>query len=299
MHDLIEVRRAFNALIDVWRRAGDEHAARAVAELAVAQGLWQRTEQRPLHFLPALAARPVHDPSAFYLVRYLESHVEEIAREVLHELGDEGRGLMPVEEPLVASGAWDLTVFYEGGMRFDATCRRFPRTAAILDDAPEEIRRAGVVMLSWLKPGTLILPHCGFSNARLRVHLPLRAAAGARLRVGDQWLTWEDGRCLVFDDSFEHEVRHDGDQPRLVLLLDMFHPALGAAERADFVARHGVDPARKAAEVAERMGLRALEVLDDDRLAVRMAPEQDRRIRRYLRESGQRGIDLDAQGAGA
>jgi aspartate beta-hydroxylase len=297
MAELTSVRRACNALIDAWRQAGNEEAARAVAEQAVAQGVWQRWNQRPIHYVPRLAALPVHDPAAFYVVRYLESHADTIAAEVLGSVGDEGAGLLPVEEPLVASGAWELAMFHEGGMRYDATCRRFPRTAAILDDAPEEIRQAGVVMLSWLKPGTYIVPHCGFSNARLRIHLPLRPAQEATMRVGDRTLTWQYGRCLVFDDSFEHEVRHEGDKPRLVLLLDIFHPALSAAERADFRDRHGVDPQRKAAEAAERIGLRAVELLDDERLAVRMAPEQDRRMRRYLRESGLRALDLDSPAA--
>jgi hypothetical protein len=244
--------------------------------------------------MPELAARPVHDPKLFYLVHYLEARVDAIAEEVLGVIGDCGEGLMPVEEPLVAAGAWDLAVFHEGGMRFDATCRRFPSTAAILDDAPEEIRQAGVVMLSRLEPGTCIVPHCGFSNARLRVHLPLRPASGATLSVAGHTLSWEYGRCIVFDDSFEHEVRHDGDQPRLVLLLDMFHPALGTEERKAFCKCFGIDPVRKVEEVAEGIGLRAIELMDDDRLAVRLVPEQDRRIRRYLRESGLVALDLDA-----
>ena len=29
---------------------------------------------------------------------------------------------------------------------------------------------------------------------------------------------------MAFDDSFEHEVIHDGDEPRIILLLDFWHP---------------------------------------------------------------------------
>ena len=38
--------------------------------------------------------------------------------------------------------------------------------------------------------------------------------------------TWSAGRCLVFDDSWEHEVWNDSAAPRSVLLLDVSHPDL-------------------------------------------------------------------------
>lgn len=41
---------------------------------------------------------------------------------------------------------------------------------------------------------------------------------------------WQAGQCLVFDDSFEHAV-HIGDAPRLVLIVDVFHPHLTRNER--------------------------------------------------------------------
>jgi hypothetical protein len=30
----------------------------------------------------------------------------------------------------------------------------------------------------------------------------------------------------AFDDSFEHEVVHMGERPRVVLVVDLWHPAL-------------------------------------------------------------------------
>lgn len=294
--DIADVRRACNALIDAWRRVGAEARAQEVARLAVEQGIWLRPEQRPIHFLPQLAAKAVHDPASFYLVRYLEAHADAIADEALGQLGNGGLGLMPVEEPLVATGGWDIAMFYEGGMRFDATCERFPGIARLIDDGPEEIREAGVVMLSWLHPGTYIVPHCGFSNARLRVHLPLRTAAGATMRVAGQSLEWERGRCLVFDDSFEHEVHHDGSEPRLVLLVDMFHPGLGAASREEFVQQFGINPERKAREWMGSLGLQSIALAEADTFNVRFAPEQERSIHRHLRECGLPALDVAAIG---
>ena len=37
---------------------------------------------------------------------------------------------------------------------------------------------------------------------------------------------------LAFDDSYRHEVRHDGTRRRVVLVVDVWHPALSAEEVA-------------------------------------------------------------------
>jgi aspartyl/asparaginyl beta-hydroxylase (cupin superfamily) len=37
---------------------------------------------------------------------------------------------------------------------------------------------------------------------------------------------------MIFDDSFEHEVRNDGESDRVILLVDIWHPELTPEERA-------------------------------------------------------------------
>lgn len=38
------------------------------------------------------------------------------------------------------------------------------------------------------------------------------------------------GRCLVFDDAFEHEVWNPSGETRAVLVFDFWHPDLSDAE---------------------------------------------------------------------
>jgi aspartyl/asparaginyl beta-hydroxylase (cupin superfamily) len=35
---------------------------------------------------------------------------------------------------------------------------------------------------------------------------------------------------LLFDDSFEHDAHNDTDAPRLVLIVDLWHPGIGSDE---------------------------------------------------------------------
>lgn len=60
------------------------------------------------------------------------------------------------------------------------------------------------------------------------------------LIVDGKTLTWELGKCLLFDDSFLHSVTHSGNMSRdqssapvnrIVLIVDMWHPDLSLNER--------------------------------------------------------------------
>ena len=55
----------------------------------------------------------------------------------------------------------------------------------------------------------------------------------AKLRVADQYLSWKNGELFVFDDSFDHEVWYENVQnvPRLILIIDLWHPDLSEEKR--------------------------------------------------------------------
>jgi aspartate beta-hydroxylase len=78
-----------------------------------------------------------------------------------------------------------------------------------------------------LQPGAHVLPHVGVTNQRLVMQFPLSGWEGVRFRVGDEWRTYHRGSAMVFDDSFEHEVVHEGSAPRVVLYAVLHHPELG------------------------------------------------------------------------
>jgi hypothetical protein len=45
-----------------------------------------------------------------------------------------------------------------------------------------------------------------------------------RIRVGDDYQSWEEGKGMVFDDTFNHEVWNDSDHQRVVLFVDFIRP---------------------------------------------------------------------------
>lgn len=127
------------------------------------------------------------------------------------------------ERQLYGAG-WTVFGFYAFGRRLEENLALCPETARLLAAVPD-LTTAG---FSRLAPNTHIRPHVGYTDAVLRCHLGLVVPAdGCALRVGDETRRWEEGRCLVFDDTVEHEAWNRSSFDRIVLLLDFLRPRTG------------------------------------------------------------------------
>lgn len=92
----------------------------------------------------------------------------------------------------------------------------------------------GEIIFSRLAPQTRIDAHCGPTNLRLTAHLPLlvpNKSEDCKIRIKKKWYHWKIGKILLFDDSYEHEIRNDTDQVRIVLLIRFFHPLLSRGQQ--------------------------------------------------------------------
>ena len=186
---------------------------------------------------PDLEARPWHDASDFPLAGYLEAHFEEIRDEIL---ALEPARFHRESERIERAGDWDVAFFYERGRRREEVCEACPVTTRGIETLPAMLTAAGLSYVSRMRPGTHIRPHRGPTNLRLRCHLGITVPDGdCALRVGDATRPWQEGRCLVFDDYFEHEAWNHTDRDRIVLIVDLWHPGLSAAEVRLLEGLHG------------------------------------------------------------
>jgi len=183
--------------------------------------------QRPKHYFGGLTAQPWYDPAGFEWTARLEEGYETIRGELSRvcALGY----LQPHHQGLADRGRWDVYYLYYLGRRVEENRRRCPQTAQIVDAIPQ-IASTGLVYFSVLTAGTHIAPHNGPINTRLRCHLGLFVPQDCCMRVGVETRSWEEGKCLIFDDSFEHEVWNSSQETRIVLVLDIWHPDLTPAE---------------------------------------------------------------------
>eukprot|EP00435_Cladocopium_sp_Y103_P009312 s4468_g2.t1 len=135
------------------------------------------------------------------------------------------------------SGRIRVTVLNDAGKRKHPGSSAHERIPAVAEYVTS--------LFSQLLPGTRLRSHCGPSNLRLTCHLGIRIPSGCKIVCGGEPRCWEEGKCIVFDDSFEHEVLHEGDEARTVLLVNFWHPDVPPEMRQGLMtaARSPHDPA--------------------------------------------------------
>ena len=240
----------------LWR-LGDAHASTipALHALGAARSVWAYELQRPVELLQRdITAKPFWESNELPAAQALEAAYETILAELrsLRQAGKDSDAaaeaelspVPPMEDsatskvgfsqyrsPVVSSGAWKDFQFFASCRKDVAHCAACPATAAAIAACPGiNSMIFGSSFFSALAPGTHLDAHCGPSNLRLRVHLGLEVPDGCRIRVGTETRAWEAGKCLIFDDSFEHEVWHEGDEERIVLICDLWHPDVNLEE---------------------------------------------------------------------
>lgn len=227
-------------------RPGDEIGAMRVDHaLGMLKGERQVYLQEPsVLYYPYLSQRQYFEREEFDWVAALESATADI-REELKALVDEGADFRPYVEndPDRPAGdfaglndnlSWSALYLWRDGRIVEENARRCPRTMAALEKVPLSHigGRTPAVLFSRLEPGAHIPPHNGMLNCRLICHLPLIVPKGCWLRVGNEKREWEEGKLLIFDDSFEHEAMNPTNDLRIILLFDVWRPELSTGERS-------------------------------------------------------------------
>ena len=118
---------------------------------------------------------------------------------------------------------WKTFFLYGYGFEAKLGVEMCPRTAALMRQIPG----MKTAMISILAPRKHILDHRGPYKGVLRYHLGLivpEDAESCRIRVGEDIRHWEEGKSLIFDDTFNHEVWNDTDETRVVLFVDVLRP---------------------------------------------------------------------------
>mmetsp|Transcript_19050 Transcript_19050/g.34451 ORF Transcript_19050/g.34451 Transcript_19050/m.34451 type:complete len:544 (+) Transcript_19050:85-1716(+) len=160
------------------------------------------------------------------------------------------------DDHLVVSGrSWKEYVLFGTGAKEND--KDAPFTKQLLrSQVPDAVSLAeqggGEVIFSRLAPRTHIKAHCGPTNLRWTAHLGLvipDSGSDCQIRVRDKWYSWSAGKITLFDDSYEHEVRNDTDETRVVLLMRVWHPELLKVQRGFFLSEAC---ARKEEEVEKR-----------------------------------------------
>jgi Aspartyl/Asparaginyl beta-hydroxylase len=170
------------------------------------------------------------------------------------------------------SGQWDWHSYMNKGSIQGHFCTHFPQTSDLLHQGLRQrteenggLRQGQPIMddehlyphllfegtpfgfcfFSTLSGGSKIQAHTAPMNLRLRLHVPLIVPTGdtatnsdrpaCGIRVGPFVREWKEGSVMVLDDAYNHEVWNDTDEPRVILLIDIWHPDIPPVEKKAIV----------------------------------------------------------------
>lgn len=159
------------------------------------------------------------DPSRFSFVADLESDWQTIREELVTLPSD---AFDPWVQRQMHGDGWSVYGLFAMGKKIKRACQACPKTAGILSQIPG-VSLAG---FSRLAAKTHIKPHVGWAKSVYRLHLGLIVPDECGLRVGSETKNWVEGKCLVFDDTVEHEAWNQSDHPRSTLMLDFLRPGI-------------------------------------------------------------------------
>lgn len=171
---------------------------------------------------------PFISPKQFPWTKQLESYWLSIRQEVellmrYVEVLPNFQTISPREAYLTQDDGWKTYFLYAFGLYAKGNCERCPETTKLLRQIPG----LQCAFFSILAPGKRIPAHRGLYKGVLRCHLGLIVPQPNHqcwIRVHQHTTYWEEGKTLIFDDTFEHEVHNATDGYRVVLFLDIARP---------------------------------------------------------------------------
>jgi len=171
---------------------------------------------------------PVLEKAHFPEFKVLEDNWRDVLGEVteilkfrdqvpkFHEVSTDQKNISKGDE-------WRTFFLFGFGTKLARNCAKAPKTAAMLETIPN----LQTAWFSILAPGAHIPPHKGVTKGIVTCHMGLivpKDRENCRLRVEDEYCTWQEGRIFVFDDTYKHEVSNNTDEERVVLLWHVDRP---------------------------------------------------------------------------
>lgn len=151
--------------------------------------------------------------------------IRQEALSVLH-LAEPAHQVAPVAFGNIGKEKWKLFMLKWYKQTYPEADQKCPETMKLLRQCPQ-VKSA---LFSILEPGKYIPPHVGIFKGSLRYHLALQTPhppENCYIMVDGKRFVWQEGKSFLFDDTFEHSVRNDTDQYRIVLFCDVERPLTG------------------------------------------------------------------------
>jgi aspartyl/asparaginyl beta-hydroxylase (cupin superfamily) len=182
---------------------------------------------------------PYLSPSVFPWIETMEANWQKIRAELDEVLRFQDdlpnfQDISTDQATITDDDKWKTYFFYGYGFKSEANCGRCPETTKLLEAIPG----MKTAFFSILGPHKHIPEHSGPWKGVLRYHLALMVPEPTDkcgIKVDGEVAHWEEGKSLLFDDSFEHAAWNDTDGTRVVLFMDVVRPLKSPASQINEV----------------------------------------------------------------
>lgn len=130
--------------------------------------------------------------------------------------------ISPDQTYISSDDKWRMFFLKGAGMTFKKNASNFPALMSVLN----KDRRVVSAYLSVLGPEKALNPHEGPWAGVLRMHMGLIIPDPEKCHInveGDKY-HWQNGRVVLFDDTYNHYAVNETDELRVILFIDYMRP---------------------------------------------------------------------------
>lgn len=168
------------------------------------------------------------DNATFPWSRDIEDNWEKIRDEAMAVMTDPEE-IPPLEEispdhkGIARNRKWKSFFIWGYGYRSEENAKLCPETTRLVERIPGLVS----AFYSIHVPGLHIPKHRGVTKGLINCHLALRIPQDrqkCRMNLDGKDYSWTEGKMLIFDDTYDHEVWNDTDEIRVILLIQFARP---------------------------------------------------------------------------
>lgn len=190
--------------------------------------LWiERLLNKPFHKHCLLGDKRFFDPYYFPVAKELENNfavVQAELKEILKRYDDFApfQSISPDQTYISNDDRWRMFFFKAAGVNFGRNQDFAPETFKILNKHKDVIS----AYISVLGPKKMLMPHEGPWSGILRMHLGVVIPGDRQCTLvnGGEKYHWQEGKTVLFDDTYEHIAVNETDTIRAILFLDVMRP---------------------------------------------------------------------------
>jgi len=196
-------------------------------ELQISTLFIERFLKKPFHKYSLLGDKKYFDPYYFDVAKELEANfpaVQAELKELLKRYDDFApfQSISPDQVYISNDDKWRMFFFKAAGVNFKRNQKLAPVTMGILNKHKDVIS----AYVSVLGPLKMLMPHEGPWSGILRMHLGVVVPGNKEcvLVNGGEEYHWEEGKVVLFDDTYEHIAVNQTNEIRAVLFMDVMRP---------------------------------------------------------------------------